>query len=240
MAQIKTKEQIKKVEKACKITDAIFLSILKHVKKGKGDMTEIELRDFILEEIKKMKVKPSFPPIVTSGARAGNEIHPQPKNSKLKGFVILDFGVVYQKYMSDMTRMVYITDEKDPASPKLRRAKEIYNLLLKSQELGVARAVNGARCCDIDQEVRNSLGKYKKYFIHTLGHGVGTKIHEEPKLYYKLTKPKLKEGMIITIEPGLYMKGKFGMRIEDTILITKKGAKVLTKSPKNLIIIKAL
>lgn len=89
----------------------------------------------------------------------------------------------------------------------------------------------------IDAQARALLGDHRKYFIHTLGHGVGRKIHENPKIFYKIEKPKLKEGMVITIEPGLYIKGKCGMRIEDTILITKNGPKVLTKSNKNLIVI---
>ncbi len=234
MAQIKTKEQIDKITKACKITDALFTLIVKKVQKEKGDMTEIELRDFILSEIKKKGVKPSFPPIVTSGPRAGNEIHPQSTNELLSGFVILDFGVVYEKYMSDMTRMIYIAKKKNNPNQK---EKNIYEKLLASQEAGIAMAKAGVKCSGIDAYTRKLLGKDAEYFIHMLGHGVGTRIHEEPKLYYKLDKPVLKEGMIITIEPGLYVKGKFGMRIEDTILITKKGPKVLTKSPKDLVIL---
>jgi Xaa-Pro aminopeptidase len=142
--------------------------------------------------------------------------------------VIIDFGVVYQKYMSDMTRTIYV------GTPG-KEEKDIYNLLLSSQELGITMASVGIHCADVDDIVRKSLGKYKKYFIHTLGHGVGTRIHELPRLYYKTTKPILKENMVITIEPGLYIKNKLGMRIEDTCLINKKGCVTLTKSPKNLI-----
>jgi len=228
MAQIKPKEEILKIKKACRTTDAIFDVILKQDLKS---MTEIELRDFILIEIKKRKLKPSFPPIVAGGKRAGNEIHPKPTDNKLSGFVIIDFGVIYQKYMSDMTRTIYV------GAPK-KEEKEIYDLLLKSEELGINIASVGMYCADVDDIVRKSLGKYKKYFIHMLGHGVGTKIHEEPKLYYKLTKPILKENMVITIEPGLYMKNKLGIRIEDTCLMTKKGCIPLTKSKKDPIVIR--
>lgn len=230
MAQIKTKEEIQKIKKACKETDAIFMGLIKHIKKNKN-ITEIELKDFVLSEIKKKKLKPSFPPIVTSGKRAGNEIHPQSTDNKLEGFVILDFGVVYEKYMSDMTRTIYIGDPT-------KEEKDIYNMMLKAEELGINIAVEGVHCADVDDLVRNSLGSYKKYFIHMLGHGVGTKIHENPKLYYKLTKSILKEGMIITIEPGIYIKKKLGIRIEDTCLITKKGCVTLTKSTKALIVIR--
>ena len=228
MAQIKTKKEIIKIKKACKATDAIFDKLLRQDLKS---MTEVELRDFILSEIKRRGLRPSFKPIVTSGHHAGNEIHPfTPLEKKLKGFVIIDFGVVYQKYMSDMTRTIYV-------GKPTKEEKDIYNLLLSSQELGITIASVGIHCADVDDIVRKSLGKYKKYFIHTLGHGVGTRIHELPRLYFKTTKPVLKENMVITIEPGLYMKNKLGMRIEDTCLITKKGCIPLTKSSKNLIVI---
>jgi Xaa-Pro aminopeptidase len=227
MAQVKRKDEIKNIKKACRVTDAIFSKIIKDFK----FKTEIELKDFILQEIKKRGLKPSFPPIVTSGFRAGNEIHPKATPHKLFGFVIIDFGVIYEKYMSDMTRTIFV-------GVPSREQKEIYKLILQSQELGINISLSGIYCADIDEIVRNSLGKYKKYFIHMLGHGVGKRIHENPKLYYKLTKPILKAGMIITIEPGIYIKNKLGIRIEDTCLITKKGCMALTKSSKELIVVK--
>lgn len=227
MAQIKTKEQIKKVAQACKITDQIFAKTLKNF----YFKTENELKDFILQEIKMRGLKPSFDPIVTSGARAGNEIHPQSTDSKLKGFVIIDMGVIYEKYMSDMTRTIFI------GTPTLKD-KQIYNKLLISQVSAIVNVKDGVNSGMIDAYTRKLLGKDAKYFIHMLGHGVGTKIHEEPKLYYKLTKPVLKAGMVITIEPGLYVKNRYGIRIEDTLEVTKKGFKILTKSPKELIWIK--
>lgn len=230
MAKIKTKPEIEKIKKACRVTDAIFENVLKYLKNN-SKITEIELINLILTQIKKKNLKPSFKPIVTSSKHAGNEIHPKPIDKKLSGFVIIDFGVVYQKYMSDMTRTIFI-------GTPTKEQKELYNLILKSEELGINIASAGIYCADVDEIVRNSLGKYKKYFIHMLGHGVGTKIHENPKIYYKLTKPVLKEGMIITIEPGIYIKNKFGIRIEDTCLITKKGCIPLTKSPKHLIVLK--
>jgi Xaa-Pro aminopeptidase len=230
MAQVKTKSEIEKIKKACRTTDAIFESILIFIKKNKK-ASEIELRDYIVAEIKKRGLKPSFPPIVTGEKRAGNEIHPQSTDSKLEGFVVIDFGVIYQKYMSDMTRTVFI------GSPT-KSDRALYDLLLKGEELGINIAVAGIHCADVDDIVRNSLGTYKKYFIHMLGHGVGTRIHEAPKLYFKLTKPILKENMVITIEPGIYIKNKLGIRIEDTCLITKRGCISLTKSPKRLIVIK--
>ena len=241
MAQVKTKEEIKKVKMACRITDAIFTYICH--KSDLWQMTEIELRDLILSKIKKRGLRPSFPPIVTSGGRAGNSIHPKPTDQKLSGFVIVDFGVRYLGYCSDMTRMLYVVDSdrsrREVKQNKLNnKEKEIYKKILYAQNLGIKNSKIGAKCADVDDTVRKSLGNYKKYFIHTLGHGVGRKIHENPKLYYKHTKPVLKEGMVITIEPGIYIKNKLGIRIEDTILIQKGQPQILTKSFKKLIIIK--
>lgn len=227
MAQVKTKAEIKKVAMACRITDQIFAKILKNF----YFKTENELKGFILTEIKRRGLKPSFPPIVTSGPRAGNEIHPQSTSARLRGFTIIDFGVIYEKYMSDMTRTIFI------GKPNIKQ-KAIYKKLLHSQVSATKKIKAGVKPWVLDAHAREILGKDAKYFIHMLGHGVGTKIHENPKIYHKLTKPTLKTGMIITIEPGLYVKNRFGIRIEDTILVTEKGPKILTKSPKELIWIK--
>jgi Xaa-Pro aminopeptidase len=226
MAVIKTKDEIAKIKKACRATDAIFSEIIKNF----YFKTEIELRDFILLQIKKRGLKPSFPPIVTSGKRAGNEIHPQSTDAPLSGFTIIDFGVIYERYMSDMTRTIFI------GTPTTKE-EMLYDLIWRGELLGIEASRIGVRCADVDDVVRASLGAYKKYFIHMLGHGVGTKIHEDPKLYYKLTKPILKENMIITIEPGIYIKHTCGIRIEDTCQLTKRGCVALTKSPKELLII---
>lgn len=228
MAQIKTKSEIKKVKMACRITDAIFTNLCKI--KNLAEYTEIQLQDFILSEIKKRGLHPSFPPIVTSGPRAGNDIHPKSTDKKLRGFVIVDFGVRYEGYCSDMTRMLFVGK---PAKTQ----KEIYAQVLRSYKMSIKMVKNSVKCADLDLKARKILGKYQKYFIHMLGHGVGKRIHEEPKIFYKLEKPVLEAGMIITIEPGIYIKNKLGIRIEDTVLVTKNGFEPLTKSSTKLIIV---
>jgi Xaa-Pro aminopeptidase len=230
MAQIKTANEIVKIKTACNHTDAIFAKVIAHLRGNRGKMTEKELCNFILREIKDLGFLPSFPPIVTSGPRAGNEIHPQSTDADLKGFVIIDLGIIYRKYMSDMTRTIYI-------GKPVKKEKDLYNKVLASQELAVKQALPGVKCALLDKAARESLGALAKYFIHTLGHGVGTKIHESPKIFYKVTRPTLRENMIITIEPGIYQKRRLGIRIEDTCLITKKNCLSLTKSPKQLIAI---
>ncbi len=227
MAVIKTKKEIQKVQKACQITDAIFKKIVGNF----YFQTEIELRDFIVTEIKRRGFKPSFPPIVSSGPRAGNEIHPQSTPAKLKGFVIIDFGVVYEKYMSDMTRTVFV-------GKPTKKERAIYTLVLKSKQAAEKVVRSGAKCALADFVARDAFGAYAKYFIHTLGHGVGTRIHEAPRIYWKRLRPTFKENMIFTIEPGVYIKNRLGIRIEDTYVVTKKGAKALTHSSQKLLIFK--
>ncbi len=235
MAQIKTKEEIENIKKACRETDAIFNNILKFLKsntspkQGLG-LSEIELRDFILREIKGRGLKPSFPPIVTSGKNAGNDIHPKPMDKKLSGFVIIDLGVRVNGYCSDMTRTIFV------GTPTLEQ-KKIYDLVLQSELAGIREVKSGVHAYKIDEVCRKRLGGYAKYFMHMTGHGVGRLIHENPKIYFKLTKPVLAENMIITVEPGVYIKNKLGVRIEDTILVTPKGSVILTKSDKSLIVI---
>lgn len=229
MAQIKTKEEIENIKKACRETDAIFKNILKFLKKNKN-VTEIDLQKFILSEIKSRGLRPSFPPIVTSGKNAGNDIHPKPTDKKLSGFVIIDMGVKVNGYCSDMTRTIFV------GTPTLEQ-KKIYDLVLQSEMAGIREVKSGVHTYKIDEVCRKSLDRYVKYFIHMTGHGVGKLIHENPKIYFKLTKPLLAENMIITVEPGVYIKNKLGIRIEDTILVTKKGSVILTKSDKSLIVI---
>ncbi len=107
MAIIKTSQEIAYIKTACQITDKIFKKTLNYIIQHK-ECTEIEVRDFILNQIKEFKLKPSFVPIVTSGPRAGNEIHPRSTQNKIKGFVIIDLGVRVSGYCSDMTRTIYV------------------------------------------------------------------------------------------------------------------------------------
>ncbi len=223
MAQVKTKSEIAKIKKACEITDQIFKKIVSNFKWK----TEIELRDYISAEIKKRGLKPSFPPIVTSGPRAGNDIHPKPTDSKLKGFVILDFGVIYQNYMSDMTRTIFV-------GKPTKKDRGIYARVLKSKLEAEKLVLKDVKTAFADLKAREVMGEYNKYFVHTLGHGVGTRIHEAPRIFWKRNRPYFRENMVVTVEPGLYIPNTLGIRIEDTGVVTAKGFKSLTKSSQNL------
>jgi len=174
----------------------------------------------------------SFPTIVASGQRSALP-HGKASAAKLpkRGFVTLDFGVVLDGYCSDMTRTVHMgraTGEE----------RAVYEAVLSAQEAGVAAVRAGATSGEVDEAARGVLRatKYKghgldKWFTHSTGHGVGLEIHEGPRLAAKQNQ-QLKPGMVVTIEPGVYMPGKFGVRIEDMVLVTPRGAEILTPSTK--------
>src|SRR5262249_12725419 len=143
-----------------------------------------------------------------------------------RGFVTMDFGVVLDGYMSDMTRTVHM----GKARPEER---DVYDAVLEAQKSAVLAAVPGVAAGAIDEAARSVLRRagLDGYFTHSTGHGVGLEIHEGPRLAAKQTQ-SLEPGMVITIEPGVYMPGKFGLRIEDMVLVTAAGPDVLTPSVK--------
>ena len=169
----------------------------------------------------------SFPTIVASGQRSSLP-HGQASSAKLprRGFITLDFGVVLGGYCSDMTRTVHLGQ----ATSAERGA---YDAVLEAQEAGVAAVRAGVESGAVDEAARSVLRRagLDKWFTHSTGHGVGLEIHEGPRLAAKQTQ-KLEAGMVVTIEPGIYMPGKFGVRIEDMVLVTSKGGEILTPSTK--------
>jgi Xaa-Pro aminopeptidase len=175
--------------------------------------------------------KMSFDSIVASGQNSALP-HARPTRRKIgRGFVVLDYGVILAGYCSDMTRTVWV----GPASGEARR---IYSAVLEAQLAGIAAVGAGVECQAVDAAARDVLRKHKldKYFTHSLGHGVGLEIHEAPRLAKGQTQ-KLKPGMVVTIEPGVYIPGKGGVRIEDMVLITKTGCEVLTPTPKEFLVL---
>jgi Xaa-Pro aminopeptidase len=169
----------------------------------------------------------SFPTIVASGERSALP-HGTASTAKLpkRGFVTLDFGVVLDGYCSDMTRTVHM----GKARPGEREA---YDAVLQAQEAGVATVRAGVSAGDVDEAARSVLRQVglAEWFTHSTGHGVGLEIHEGPRLAAKQTQA-LEPGMVVTIEPGIYVPGKFGVRIEDMVLVTAKGGEILTPSTK--------
>ncbi len=221
-----SKKEIEYITKSCLIASKILIKCIQNIKNFKN---ELEVLSFLKKETKKYKCKLAFKPIVAFGSNAA-VIHHKPNRRKLKkSFLLIDFGVKYKGYCSDITRTIYL------GKPKKREIK-LYNLVLKAQLKAINKLKPGIKCNEIYFIATNYLGSYKKYFLHRLGHGVGKKVHQSLSLGKKNNR-RLKENTTLTIEPGIYFKKKFGIRIEDTILLKKNKVKILTKVPKKLIIV---
>ncbi len=169
----------------------------------------------------------SFETIVASGERSSLP-HGRATGSKLpkRGFLTMDFGVVVDGYCSDMTRTVHL-------GKATQEEFDVYHAVLEAQEAAVAAISEGVMAGDVDEAARSVLRRAKldKYFTHSTGHGVGLEIHEGPRVAAE-QKQVLKRGMVITVEPGVYIPGKFGVRIEDMVLVTGSAGEVLTPSVK--------
>ena len=223
----KSKKELQNIIHAQRIAEKVLSDVLKFLKTGK---TELEVQNFIKKSFIKYKAPVlSFSPIVAFG-KGSADIHHEPSNVKLKkgDIIMLDFGTTYNHYCSDMTRTFFFGE------PSLKQ-KKVYSDVLKAMELAMAKIAKGEkRAGVIDKTARDFLAKkYKNNFKHGLGHGVGTVIHEWPNFKPKSTDI-LPVGTVMTIEPGIYLKGFGGVRIEDMIVITKTGYKNLTQVPKDL------
>jgi len=172
----------------------------------------------------------SFETIVASGVRSALP-HGRASSALLprRGFLTLDFGVILKGYCSDMTRTVYL------GTPKSNE-RIAYQAVLEAQETAVAAVASGVRCGEVDEAARGVLRRegLAEAFSHSTGHGVGLEIHESPRIGAGQTT-RLHTGMVVTIEPGVYLAGQFGIRIEDMVAVTPTGCRVLTPAPKALI-----
>ena len=172
----------------------------------------------------------SFETIVASGPRSALP-HGRATESRLprRGFLTLDFGIIHKGYCSDMTRTVYFGTPRE-------NERAAYEAVLEAQEAATAAVADGVRCGDVDEAARSVLrcSGLAEAFSHSTGHGVGLEIHELPRLASGQTT-RLQAGMVVTIEPGVYLPGQFGIRIEDMVAVTRAGGEILTPAPKALI-----
>ena len=225
---VKSKKELANIIKAQRISEKVLKDIITKLKTG---IMELEVANLIKKTYISYGVNVlSFPPIVAFGKNTAN-IHHEPGKTKLKkgDFVMFDFGCTINHYCSDMTR-TYFWGEPNA------RQKKVYNDVLKAMTLALNKIGKGEkRAKVIDHSARGFLNKKygKKNFLHGLGHGVGTVIHEWPNFKPK-SEDVLPVGCVMTIEPGLYFKGFGGVRIEDMVLITKKGCKNLTNVAKDI------
>jgi Xaa-Pro aminopeptidase len=221
LRQIKSAQEIAKIKKATEIAIAAFTFIKYFIRPGKKEI-EIagELERFIRYNGASAS---SFPIIVASGPNSSFPHHLSSERRIGPGEpVLVDLGVDYQGYKSDLTRVIL--------SGKISSlAQRISKIVRTAQEAAIKKIKPGLLASEVDAFSRNYIEKkgYGACFGHSLGHGIGLEVHEEPRISKKETK-KLEAGMVFTVEPAIYLPGKFGIRLEDMVLVTKKGSEVLS------------
>ena len=227
-----TKEawELDRMMKAQEITDAAFTEVCGRIREG---MSEKELAAELIYCLYKNGADGlSFDPIVVSGPNTSMP-HGVPGERKLqKGdFITMDFGVLYQGYCSDMTRTVALGFATD-------KMKEVYNTVLRAQLAGIAISKAGVSGKEVDSAARDVITEagYGEYFGHSYGHSLGLEIHEAPNCNQRNTEP-LPVGAVCSAEPGIYLPGEFGVRIEDVVIFEENGCRNITKSPKDLLIL---
>lgn len=229
--QIKDADEIAKMQKAQDITDKAFSHVLSVINRN---MTELDVAVELEYAMRKNGAGAfAFETISVSGDASALP-HGTPRNVKLRdGFLTMDFGAKFDGYCSDMTRTIVIGKPDEDI-------KKLYNTVLKAQLSALEYLKAGADCGEADKIARDiidSVPEYKGAFGHSLGHSVGLFIHESPRLYSRGFGRKLKVGEILTVEPGIYLFGKYGCRIEDMVAITENGIHNFTHSTKELIVV---
>jgi Xaa-Pro aminopeptidase len=228
LREIKDPGEIARIEEACRIADAALSLIRPRLTER---LTEAELGrslDFAMRELG--AAGPSFETIVAAGPNAAKPHHRPGAHAISEGFpIVLDFGALVDGYCSDMTRTVWVGGIQ---SDELRRAVEV---VMASQAAGVAALKPGVKCREVDQACRDVIADagWADAFVHGTGHGVGLDIHEAPSVA-ATSRDTLEAGHVVTVEPGIYLPGLGGVRIEDTLVVTQDGCRPLTSTPKDL------
>tara|TARA_B100000945_G_scaffold320399_1_gene330373 strand:- start:2954 stop:4030 length:1077 start_codon:yes stop_codon:yes gene_type:complete len=228
IAAVKDMGEIESLKTAIEITDNVFDLIIPDLKAG---AKEIEISAKISYLFKMNGAEgDSYEPIVASGyLGALPHARPSDKAFEIGDFVVMDFGALYNGYHADMTRTILI-------GKPTQKHTEIYNAVLESQLAGISSARAGVPACDVDSACRNVISGYGygEKFIHSTGHGIGLEVHTLPRIS-QLNKEPLLENYVVTIEPGIYLEGWGGVRIEDDCWIQKGSAIPLNRSSKELI-----
>lgn len=229
LRQIKTPDEIEKMQKAQDITDAAFRHVLGMLT---PNMTELDVAVELEYAMRRGGASAfAFETIAVSGDGSALP-HGTPRNVKLRpGFLTMDFGAKYDGYCSDMTRTVVIGRADD-------EIKKLYNTVLKAQTAAIDFIRAGADCGEADKVARDIIDanpEYKGAFGHSLGHSVGLFIHESPRMSTRSFGRALRSGEIVTVEPGIYLFGKYGCRIEDMVEVREGGVYNFTHSTKDLI-----
>ncbi|MGD1092302.1 MAG: Xaa-Pro peptidase family protein [Bryobacteraceae bacterium] len=228
LRMVKSLEEIGLIRKSVQVNSAAYSLTLKHVKAG---MQEQEIAAELDYQMRKLGAeKPAFDTIVAAGANSAlPHAHPSAHRLIENELLLTDMGASLNGYSSDMTRVAYLGK---PA----RRVRALYRAVLEAQLSAVDAVRSGIEAGKVDRAARSVLKKHglEREFVHSTGHGLGLEIHEPPRIGRK-EKTRLQAGMVITIEPGAYIDGFCGVRIEDTVLVTESGCEVLTPTSKELV-----
>ncbi len=219
--------EVRLMQKAVKVAQDAFLVMRDSIR---TDQTELEMAGLLEFEMRKRGASgPSFPTICAIGPNAANP-HARCGNRKVKrgSAILFDWGALLGFYCSDLTRVLFMG--RIPP-----RIGDIYRVVLDAQLAAVDAVKPGVRVCDVDDVARDLIAKagYGDYFSHGLGHGLGLEVHEGPSVSWR-SREELRPGMVITIEPGVYLDGVGGVRIEDDCLVTQRGCRVLSNLPKGI------
>lgn len=227
LRNIKDEKEIKNIQKACNIASKAYMHILNFTKPG---MKEIEVSNELISFMKGLGAsKESFDIIVASGKR-GALPHGAASNKVIEegDFVTIDYGCVYNGYCSDITRSFLVGKQN-------KKMEEVYKVVKAAQEAAIKVVKAGIKASEVDKIARDYIASkgYGEYFIHSTGHGLGIEVHDPISVSSK-SDMVLEENMIITVEPGIYIPNVGGIRIEDDVLVTKDGYKVMTSACKRL------
>lgn len=230
LRRVKLPEEMDAIRASAKLCAGAFQQAVRRFRPG---MTENEAAAEIEYRMRRLGAEgPAFETIVAAGARAALP-HARPGAAKLEAGqpVLVDMGACLGGYMSDMTRMVHF-------GPPPRRFAELYGAVLEAQKAALEAVRAGVPARRVDAAARKALKAHglERYFTHSTGHGVGLEIHEGPRLGAR-SEEILEAGMVVTVEPGIYLAGEVGIRIEDTVLVTQAGAEILTPVSKEIMVL---
>jgi len=217
---IKTSDELKNIEKATEIAQKSFMQL--DILNSKNTEKEVAF-DLVRYMIENGASKESFDTIVTSGANSSLP-HAVPEHKKLSEPILIDWGAIYNGYCSDNTRTIVYTEKQ----------QEIWDIVAEAHDRSIQAIKPGLKCCEIDKVARDIISEYGygDKFIHSTGHSLGLDIHETPGFSMR-DETIIEEGMVITVEPGIYLEGEFGVRLEDTVSILKKG-NIIGNMPLNI------
>lgn len=227
LREIKDDEEVQRIRRTLGIAETAFLSSRRDIRQG---VTEKQLADALESAMKSGGAAgPSFNTIVAAGERSALPHAPLTEKEMVRdGMVLIDWGASWQAYNSDLTRVLFLNRIST-------QARKIYNIVLNAQKRAIDKIRGGVSAREVDLAARSYIEKkgYGSNFGHGLGHGIGLEVHESPRLN-RSNRRLLKRGMVITVEPGIYVPHWGGVRIEDMVLVKEDGCEVISRLPKNL------